>query len=54
MQENEVPMLLLDARSVQLFVFGVVGATVLGAIVFAAATLYDRYRNADRKDPNRG
>ena len=47
-------MLLLDARSVQLIVFGVVGATILGAIVFVAATLYDRFHNKDQDGPTHG
>jgi hypothetical protein len=46
-------MLLLDARSVQLFVYGVVGATLLGAIVFAASTLYERFRDRNRGEANR-
>lgn len=53
-QESEGIMLLLDARSVQLIVFGVVGATILGAIVFVAATLYDRFHNKDQDGPTHG
>jgi len=47
-------MLLLDARSVQLLVFGAVGAALLGVIAFAAALLYERFHDKGRQDPTRG
>ena len=47
-------MLLLDARSVQLLVFGAVGVALLGVISFAVAVLYERFQDKDRKDPARG
>jgi hypothetical protein len=47
-------MLLLDARSVQLLVFGAVGVALLGAIAFAVAMLYERLQDKNRKDTARG
>jgi hypothetical protein len=47
-------MLLLDARSVQLLVFGAVGAAFLGVIAFAVAVLYQRFQDKNRQDPSRG
>jgi hypothetical protein len=43
-------MLLLDARSVQMLVFGIVGAVLLGVAAFAVATLQDRFSGEHHQD----